>query len=159
MIAVIRIHENGNSRELCRLDLLKFSEEQVRSRMEERGIRDDAFFICGFEDWNVDVILSLGQAYLLKRCLLDLYDGDEYVIVRLIRKHLSWSEIISRYYVFATTSDLEIMQILFENSCSDRLLSLFRRCQTWNNFFAQCEQQGLLLTTPKGFYRRVFLEQ
>lgn len=46
MIADIRIRSDGNSRSLCQLDLMRFSEEQVRERMRVRGIEDDAFLFA-----------------------------------------------------------------------------------------------------------------
>ena len=58
MIANIRVLTDGNSRSLCQLDLMKFSKEAVLARMEERGIKEDSFFICGFSDWEVDSIMS-----------------------------------------------------------------------------------------------------
>lgn len=48
MIAIIRTREDGRSKALCKLDIMNFTESQVRDRMEERGIKDDTFFICGF---------------------------------------------------------------------------------------------------------------
>ena len=48
MIANIRIRDSGQSKLLCQLDLMRFSEEQVRERMLERGIRDDTFFCLWF---------------------------------------------------------------------------------------------------------------
>ena len=58
MIAVIRIRNETNSSALCELDLMRFTEEQVRERMSERGIRDGAFFVCGFVDWEVDRVMT-----------------------------------------------------------------------------------------------------
>ena len=40
MIATIRVRADGSSSELCQLDLMKFSIEGVRQRMEEKGIRE-----------------------------------------------------------------------------------------------------------------------
>ena len=65
MIGIIRVREDGKSYALCQLDLMRFTEDQVRERMSERGIRDDAFFICGFSDWSVDVVMSFQDAYIL----------------------------------------------------------------------------------------------
>lgn len=48
MIAIIRTHEKGRSQFLCELDIMQFTENQVRDRMIERGIKDDAFSFVVF---------------------------------------------------------------------------------------------------------------
>ena len=64
MIANIRMRSSGYSKPLCQLDLMRFSEEQVRERMRVRGIEDDAFFICGFENGNfLSIISCLSEPY------------------------------------------------------------------------------------------------
>ncbi|PIA85349.1 hypothetical protein ADO07_00695 [Streptococcus parauberis] len=46
---------------------MQFTENQVRDRMIERSIKDDAFFVCGFTDWEVDRMMTLSDVYLLKK--------------------------------------------------------------------------------------------
>ena len=76
MIANIRVLNEGNFDYLCELDIMKYSQEQILERMQERGIAKDNFFICGISDWEVDKIMSLDEVYLLKKVVLELYDGD-----------------------------------------------------------------------------------
>ena len=120
MIANIRVHDSGYSRPLCQLDLMKFTEEQVRDRMHERGIDDDSFFICGFEDWGVDTIMSLCEAYYLKKCINELYDGDDFIVIYQLKKHQSPSFIISHYYIFKTKDELEMIKDVVVGSASHR---------------------------------------
>jgi len=80
MIANIRVLREGNFEFLCELDIMKYSQEQVLERINERGIDKDNFFICGISDWEVDKIMSLDEVYLLKKAVLELYDGDECII-------------------------------------------------------------------------------
>ena len=94
MIANIRVHIDGQSRELCFLDLMKFSEQQVRERMEEKGFSDQSFLMCGCSDWEVDSILSLDEAYVLKRMIVELYDGDDFIVLHLLKYNKSFSEIL-----------------------------------------------------------------
>lgn len=54
MIANIRVLSEGNFEFLFELDIMKYSQEQVLERMNERGIDKDSFFICGITDWAVD---------------------------------------------------------------------------------------------------------
>ena len=51
MIANIRVLREGNFEFLCELDIMKYSQEQVLERMNERDIDKDNFFICGITDW------------------------------------------------------------------------------------------------------------
>ena len=48
MIANIRVLREGNFEFLCELDIMKYSQEQVLERINERGIDKDNFFIVGF---------------------------------------------------------------------------------------------------------------
>lgn len=48
MLANIRVHENGQSRFLCELDLMKFTKEQVQERMNERGLDEESFLFAVF---------------------------------------------------------------------------------------------------------------
>ena len=62
MIANVRVHADGQSSSLCQLDIMKYPKEVIEARMAERGFSDESFFICGFEDWQVDTIMSLDEA-------------------------------------------------------------------------------------------------
>ena len=140
MIANIRIRDSGHSRLLCQLDLMRFSEEQVRERMRERGIRDDTFFICGFTDWDVDSEMSLTLAYALKRCVQELYDGDETIVVHLLKRHIPVTQIISHYYRLVSKDEVQtVIYLLKRDNLLKDILTDYIDC-------------GALLNTEKGFY-------
>lgn len=152
MIANIRVHIDGQSRELCFLDLMKFSEEQVRERMKERGFSDQSFFICGFSDWEVDSILSLDEAYVLKRMIVELYDGDDFIVVHLLKNHKSFSEIIKHYYRFLTKDEVQLMKILWKNVEISSLVDFFYQVNNWVSAVQAYVEKGVVLNTSKGFY-------
>ena len=140
MIANIRIRDSGHSRLLCQLDLMRFSEEQIRERMRERGIRDDTFFICGFMDWDVDSEMSLTLAYALKRCMQELYDGDETIVVHLLKRHIPVTQIISHYYRLVSKDEVQtVIYLLKRDNLLKDILTDYIDC-------------GALLNTEKGFY-------
>lgn len=140
MIANIRIRDSGHSKLLCQLDLMRFSEEQVRERMIERGIRDDTFFVCGFVDWNVDSEMSLELAYALKRCIQEVYDGDETLVVDLLKRHVSPMTIISRYYRFISKDEHDTALYLLEHTNISQFM------------LAKALDDGVLAFNEKGFY-------
>lgn len=152
MIAIIRVREDGTSRHLCDLDLMKFTEDQVRQRMADRGIDDDAFFICGFEDWGIDTIMSLKEAYLLKLCISELYDDDDYLVRFLLRAKWSVAQIISVRYIFHSKDEMATMRHLLQHAESSRLLEAFYAAGSWVNFVNAYQQAGYVLVTPKGIY-------
>mgnify|MGYP007025964308 CR=1 FL=1 len=116
MIANIRIRDSGQSKLLCQLDLMRFSEEQVRERMRERGIRDDIFFVCGFVDWGVDTQMGLSEAYGLKRCIQEFYHGDESIVIHLLKKHVDVKYIISHYYHFISKDEYDTALYLLDHT-------------------------------------------
>lgn len=152
MIANIRVHADGQSRDLCQLDFMKFSEDQVRERMEERGFSDESFFICGFSDWEVDSILSLDEAYLLKRMIVELYDGDDFIVVHLLKNHKSFSEIIKHYYRFLTKDEVQLMKILWKNVEIESVVDFFYQVNNWVSAVQVYVEKGVVLNTLKGFY-------
>ena len=105
MIANIRVLNEGNFEFLCELDIMKYSQEQILERMQERGIAKDNFFICGITDWEVDKIMSLDEVYLLKKAVIDY----------------------------------------------------FFKCGNWVTAFQGFIEQGEILNTPIGFYKKVNL--
>lgn len=152
MIAVIRIRNETNSSVLCELDLMRFTEEQVRERMSERGIRDGAFFVCGFADWEVDRVMTLQEAYALKKCILGLYDGDDYVVQELLKRHKPFGEIISSWYKFCSKNEVETVQRLLSGLGSEELVNCFYQFSSWPRLVANYINTGCLLQTNKGFY-------
>ncbi|MCI7677216.1 MAG: hypothetical protein MSS16_03875 [Streptococcus orisratti] len=152
MIADIRIRSDGNSQFLCQLDLMKYSEEQVRDRMSEKGISDDTFFICGFTDWEIDNQMSLKEAYQLKRCIVEVYDGDEYLVIYQLKKGASLLQIFSNYYRFVSRDELVTMQYLLRDVSVEDIVKYFFATESWVNALNNYVLQGVLLNTPKGFY-------
>lgn len=152
MLATIRVHEKGNSRQLCQLELTKFTESQVRTRMVERGLSDEAFFVCGISDWGVDRIMSLQEAYLLRRCVEELYDGDSFVVTHLLKKQVPVTQIITSYYRFFGTDEVALMKHLVRGCDTDSLVDYFFKTNNWVNALNQYVLRGKVLTTPKGFY-------
>ncbi|HEM9366178.1 TPA: hypothetical protein U3K06_000459 [Streptococcus agalactiae] len=154
MIAIIRTHEKGRSQLLCELDIMQFTENQVRNRMIEKGIKDDAFFICGFSDWNVDRIMSLSEVYLLKRCINELYDRDDYVVRFLLMKGYSILKIVSQYYQYISKDEIEVMRYLLKTADFDSVIEFWFKTKTWLNAVDVYIEKGVLLNTEKGFYVR-----
>lgn len=152
MIAIIRTHSRGNSQLLCELDIMQFTESQVRDRMYERGIKDDAFFICGFSDWNVDRIMSLSEVYLLKRCINGLYDGDDYIVQYLLKNGLSVHSIVTKFYNFISKDENKAMKYVLKNVEFESLIDFWQRSVTWLNALNAYIEKGILLNTSKGFY-------
>ncbi len=72
MIANIRVLREGNFEFLCELDIMKYSQDQVHERMNERGIDKGNFFVCGISDWEVDKVMSLDEVYLLKKSCIGI---------------------------------------------------------------------------------------
>lgn len=152
MIAIIRTHSRGNSQLLCELDIMQFTESQVRDRLYERGIKEDAFFICGFSDWDVDRIMSLKEVYLLKRCIIGLYDGDDYIVQYLLNKGLSVHAIVTKFYIFLSKDEKEAMRYVLKNVEFDSLIDFWQQSGTWINALNAYIEKGVLLNTQKGFY-------
>lgn len=152
MIANIRVLTDGNSRSLCQLDLMKFSKEAVLTRMEERGIKEDSFFICGFSDWEVDSIMSLQEAYLLKKVILELYDGDDFLVQHMLKHHQSPSFIMSHYYRFVSKDETVLMKKLMEGADMDSVVEFFFQAVSWPRAVQAYIDHGVVLNTPKGFY-------
>jgi len=116
MIADIRIRDSGYSEPLCKLDLMRFSEEQIRERMRERGFSDESFSVCGFVDWGVDTHMGLSEAYGLKGCIQELYNGDESIVIQLLEKHVDVKYIISHYYCFISKDEYETALYLLDHT-------------------------------------------
>ncbi|MDV5987565.1 hypothetical protein KB575_00585 [Streptococcus canis] len=152
MIANIRVHSQGNSKFLTNLDLLKFSEEQVRGRMETKGLSDDSFFIVGFTDWSIDRTMSLKEAYLLKKYINEVCDGDDYIVKYLLKCNTPVNQIISHYYTFLTKDEEVLMTYLLKNNSIDEVVAYFKNKNNWVNAVNGFIMTREVLNTPKGFY-------
>lgn len=152
MLANIRVRENGESRFLCELDLMKFTKEQVQERINERGLDEESFFVCGFPDWEVDTIFTLGKAYLLKKIIVDLYEGDEFVVSHLLKQGKSFVDIATRTYRFLTKDEAELMVKLLEHAEFSTVIEFFYKAGSWITAVNSYIEKGVVLNTPKGFY-------
>lgn len=157
MIANIRVLREGNFEFLCELDIMKYSQEQVLERINERGIDKDNFFICGISDWEVDKIMSLDEVYLLKKAVLDLYDGDDYVVRFQLQRYVPIKKIISTYYKFCSKDEVATVIQLSKNLDIGLLINYFFKCGNWVTAFQGFIEQGEILNTPIGFYKKVNL--
>ena len=157
MIANIMVLNEGNFDYLCELDIMKNSQEQILARLKELGIEKGNFFVCGITDWEVDKIMSLDEVYLLKKAVLDLYDGDDYVVRFQLQRYVPIKKIISTYYQFCSKDEVATVIQLSKNLDVGLLINYFFKCGNWVTAFKGFVEQGEVLNTPKGFYRKVVL--
>ena len=158
MIANIRVLNEGNFDYLCELDIMKYSQEQIVARLKELGIDKGNFFVCGISDCEVDKIMSLDEVYLLKKAVLDLYDGDDYVVRFQLQRYVPIKKIISTYYQFCSKDEVATVIQLSKNLDIGLLINYFFKCGNWVTAFQGFVEQGEVLNTPKGFYRKVSFE-
>lgn len=158
MIASIRVLNEGNFDYLCELDIMKHSQEQIVARLKELGIDKGNFFVCGISDWEVDKIMSLDEVYLLKKVVLDLYDGDDYVVRFQLQRYVPIKKIISTYYQFCSKDEVATVIQLSKNLDIGLLINYFFKCGNWVTAFQGFVDQGEVLNTLKGFYRKVSFE-
>ena len=158
MIANIRVLNEGNFDYLCELDIMKYSQEQIVARLKELGIDKGNFFVCGISDWEVDKIMSLDEVYLLKKAVLDLYDGDDYVVRFQLQRYVPIKKIVSTYYQFCSKDEVATVIQLSKNLDIGLLINYFFKCGNWVTAFQGFVEQGEVLNTSKGFYRKVSFE-
>ena len=157
MIANIRVLNEGNFDYLCELDIMKYSQEQIVARLKELGIDKGNFFVCGISDWEVDKIMSLDEVYLLKKAVLELYDGDDYVVRFQLQRYVPINKIVSTCYQFCSKDEVATVIQLSKNLDIGLLINYFFKCGNWVTAFQGFVEQGEVLNTPKGFYRKVVL--
>ena len=157
MIANIRVLNEGNFDYLCELDIMKHSQDQIVARLKELGIDKGNFFVCGITDWEVDKIMSLDEVYLLKKAVLDLYDGDDYVVRFQLQRYVPINKIISTYYQFCSKDEVATVIQLSKNLDIGLLINYFFKCGNWVTAFQGFIEQGEILNTPMGFYKKVNL--
>ena len=157
MIANIRVLNEGNFDYLCELDIMKHSQDQIVARLKELGIDKGNFFVCGITDWEVDKIMSLDEVYLRKKAVLDLYDGDDYVVRFQLQRYVPINKIISTYYQFCSKDEVATVIQLAKNVDIGLLINYFFKCGNWVTAFQGFIEQGEILNTPIGFYKKVNL--
>ncbi|MFS1664101.1 hypothetical protein [Streptococcus sp. zg-JUN1979] len=152
MIAIIRIRNETSSYELCELDLMKFSEEQVRERMSERGIKDDTFFVYGFSDWGVDTQMNLQVAYMLKKLIVEVYEGDDDIVKYWLQSHRKPLELFHVYWEFISKSEEDAMFEIFNRLNKETVITMFCVEKSLANVARSLISQSRILKTDKGFY-------
>ena len=157
MIANIRVLREGNFEFLCELDIMKYRQEQVLDRINERGIEKDNFFICGISDWEVDKIMSLDEVYLLKKAVLELYDGDEFVVKFQLQRYVSVTQIATTYYRFCSKDEAQTFFEVTKGLDYQSVVNYICETGSWVIAFQGFVDQGEILNTPIGFYKKVNL--
>ena len=147
MIANIRVLRGGNFEFLCELDIMKYSQEQVLER--------DSFFICGITDWEVDKIMSLDEVYLLKKAVLELYDGDEFVVKFQLQRYVPVTQIVTTYYRFCSKDEAQTFFEVTKELDYQSVVNYICETGSWVIAFQGFVDQGEILNTPVGFYRKV----
>ena len=102
--------------------------------------------------------MSLDEVYLLKKAVLDLYDGDDYVVRFQLQRYVPINKIISTYYQFCSKDEVATVIQLSKNLDIGLLINYFFKCGNWVTAFQGFVEQGEVLNTPKGFYRKVSFE-
>ncbi|HFU4345626.1 TPA: hypothetical protein ACGO89_002011, partial [Streptococcus suis] len=126
MIGTIRILQNGQSKELAQVDLIRFNEEAIRQRLVEKGYSyDSQLVITEIVDWGVATNLTFQEIELLKLCLEGLYDNDEYIIVYLLKRHWKVKDIVTVYYRFASQNEVEALCELLKDYDNNEVIHLF----------------------------------
>ena len=154
MLARIRLHKDGLGSSLSRsVDLLRFSESDIRERLVETGYDyDEELLVVGFEDWECDIVMTLSEAYMLKVVLEQYYDGDEFIICHMIKSHRPVKDLIYSHYRFLSKDELEAMQHILKNSDQESLVAYFFKVNNWVNLIQSYVSAGILLNTSRGFY-------
>ncbi|MGT2896039.1 hypothetical protein ACVRZR_06620 [Streptococcus entericus] len=156
MIGTIRIIQDGYSKKLAQVDLLRFDEEAIRQRLVDKGYPyESELLITGITDWNVETNLTFQEIRLLKLCYEKLYDYDEYILSFLLQQHWKVLDIVSVYYKFASEDEVEALNILLEDVDKTELIRMFYQTNSWLNCIQAYLSSGELLNTPRGFYRKV----
>ena len=156
MIGTIRILQNGQSKELAQVDLIRFNEESIRQRLVEKGYSyDSQLVITEIVDWGVATNLTFQEIELLKLCLEGLYDNDEYIIVYLLKRHWKVKDIVTVYYRFASQNEVEALCELLKDYDNNEVIHLFYQINNWVNCILKYLSSVELLYTPKGFYKRI----
>ena len=115
----------------------------------------DNFFICGISDWEVDKIMSLDEVYLLKKAVLELYDGDEYIVKFQLQRYIPVTKIATTYYRFCSKDEVDTIFELTKELDYKSVIDYFFKCGNWVTVFQGFINQGEVLNTPNGFYRKV----
>lgn len=154
MLAKIRLREGGEGQWLKKaVDLLRFSEEDIRERLVVTGFAyDSELVVMGFEDWNVEYAMSLHEAYMLKTVLEGYYDSNEFVICHMLKRRVPVMDIVLKHYRFLCKNEVEAMKKLLKNCDVEQLIDYFFVVGNTVNLIQSYVDEGYLLNTQNGFY-------
>lgn len=158
MIADIRIcntpylRARGVGKRYFKIDLMKGSLEELRDWFLEKGIKESELLVFGFEDWEVSSIMPIWGAYLIKKVVFGYYDGDEFIVKCQLQKGISWDKIVSDYFVFLSEDKLEVVTHLLRGYRLEKMVEILVAYGGEEKFLKQCEEEGIVLATAKGFY-------
>ncbi|PNY22136.1 hypothetical protein ASN88_00758 [Streptococcus parauberis] len=97
-------------------------------------------------------MMTLSDVYLLKKSIIGLYDGDDYIVQYLLKKGYSTRSIVTRYYLFLSKDENRVMKELLKNVDLGSLIDFWQQSGTWVNALNVYIEKGVLLNSKKGFY-------
>ena len=136
---------------------MKHNQDQIVARLKELWIDKGNFFVCGISDWEVDKIMSLDEVYLLKKAVLDLYDGDDYVVRFQLQRYVPVTQIVTTYYRFCSKDEAQTFFEVTKELDYQSVVNYICETGSWVVAFQGFVDQGEILNTPQGFYRKVNL--
>lgn len=158
MLAKIRLYKDGSGQFLPRpVDLMRFNEEDIRQRLVDLGYDYHSdLMIVGFEDWQIERILTLEEAYRIRDLIKSAYSGNDFLVCHMLGNHsFSIESILTNRYAFLSKDEEEAMVEVSKYYDADTLIRIFRKTNTWVNFIVAFVSSGELLNTSQGFYFKV----
>lgn len=153
MQAKIRLYEKGQGYTLPKpVDLLKFDENAIRERLVDYGYSYDAELnVVEFVDWEVVRTMPLRDAYLLKVVLEKGYDGDETVLVYMLKSpKFTLDDCIFELFKYEGNTEENLLAMLLRNE-----LTRSRTKSFINDLVSSLVEEKEMLQTPKGYYSRL----
>lgn len=164
MIASVHITDTalarstGLGRPFFQIDLMKGSLEQMRTWLSEKGIVEEDLLIYGFEDLNVESVMSLRDSYRLKSYICDHCDGDEFLVAELLRKRWPVDLIINSQFIFAGDKEVDLLTAFFSGRSARSIATLIYSAGSVNNLILQYTKLGKIIWTSRGYYISKSLE-
>ena len=84
-------------------------------------------------------------------------DGDEYIVKFQLQHYIPVTKIATRYYRFCSKDEVDTIFELTKELDYKSVVDYFFKCGNWVTAFQGFVEQGDVLNTPKGFYRKVIL--
>ena len=101
--------------------------------------------------------MSLDEVYLLKKTVLELYDGDEYIVKFQLQRYVSVTQIATTYYRFCSKDEATTFFEVTKELDYQSVVNYICETGSWVIAFQGFVDQGEILNTPQGFYRKVVL--